>query len=270
MYTIATLHQLRQRLGLSAADTADDPRLLTTLQAATAQMEAAALRRFIPRRVSIGHTINPRYPTELVLVDDLLELDSLLSGDGHTIAPEYIVTIPDSAHDGPVALVQLVDGASFIWTETPLQAVTVSGIWGWHDRWSQAWRGSSDTVQDASLDSTTTTLTVTDADGLDAHGTMPRFQVGQLLRLGTEYLWVMGVDTVNDMLTVKRGANGTPAAAHDQYTAIEIYQPPLDVEMLCLRWALWLYKEPDNRPVSSAPLQLSAALGALRRVGVRS
>ncbi len=270
MYTIATLQQLRQRLGLSADDSADDPRLLAALQAATAQMEAAAVRRFIPRRVSIGHTINPRYPTELVLVDDLLELESLVNEDGNAITPESIVIIPDAACDGPVALIELIDGASFIWTETPLQAVTVSGIWGWHDRWSQAWRGSSDTVQDVALDSITTTLTVTDADGLDAHGTMPRFQVGQLLRLGTEYLWVTGVDTANDTLTVKRGANGTTAVAQAQYTAIEIYQPPLDVEMLCLRWALWLYKEPDNRPFSSTPLQLSAALGALRRVGARS
>jgi hypothetical protein len=270
MYTIATLQQLRQRLGLSPDDTADDPRLLAALQAATAQMEAAALRRFIPRRVSIGHTLNPRYPTELVLVDDLLELDTLVNGDGRTIAPEHIVTVPHSAYDGPVALVELIEGESFVWTETPVQAITVSGIWGWHDRWSQAWRGSSDTVQDAALDSTTTTLTVTDADGLDAHGTIPRFQVGQLLRLGSEYVWVTGVDTVNNTLTVKRGANGTTAAAHAQYTAIEIYQPPLDVEMLCLRWALWLYKEPDNRPFSSTPLQLSAALGALRRVGARS
>ena len=174
MYTIATLQQLRQRLGLSPTDTADDPRLLAALQAATAQMEAAAVRRFIPRRVSIGHTLNPRYPTELVLVDDLLELDTLVNGDGRTIAPEHIVTVPDSGHDGPVALIELIEGESFVWAESPVQAITVSGIWGWHDRWSQAWRGSSDTLQNAALDSATTTLTVANADGLDAHGTMPR------------------------------------------------------------------------------------------------
>lgn len=270
MYTIATLQQLRQRLGLSLDDTADDNRLLAALQAATAQMEAAAVRRFIPRRVTIAHTLNPRYPTELVLIDDLLELETVVNGDGNVIAPEKIMTIPDVAQDGPIGLLQLLDGEAFVWEQSPVQAITISGIWGWHDRWSQAWRASSDSLQDAALDSDTTTLTVTDADGVDAHGTAPRFQVGQLLRLENEYVSVIGVDVETNLLTVLRGANGTVAAAHDQYTPIEIYQPPLDVEILCLRWALWLYKEPDNRPFSSTPLQLSAALGALRRVGARS
>ncbi len=270
MYTIATLQQLRQRLSLSPDDTSDDSRLLAALQAATAQMEAAAVRRFIPRRVTIAHTINPRYPTEMVLIDDLLELEMVVNGDGNSIAPETILTIPDVGQDGPIGLLQLVDGEAFVWEKSPLQAITISGVWGWHDRWSQAWRASSDSVQDAALDSSITSLTVSDANGLDAHGTTPRFQVGQLLRLEGEYMSVIGVDMATNVLSVLRGANGTVASAHDQYTPIEIYQPPLDVEILCLRWALWLYKEPDNRPFSSTPLQLSAALGALRRVGARS
>jgi hypothetical protein len=37
--------------------------------------------------------------------------------------------------------------------------------------------------------------------------------------------------------------------------------------MLCLRWALWLYKEPDGRGFAVTPAALTAALGGLRRVG---
>lgn len=270
MYTIATLHQLRQRLGLGADDTADDARLLAALQAATAQMEAAAGRRFLPRRASIAHTIHPRNPAELLLDDDLLALENVTHGDGQSIDPAQIIAIPDDGLDGVIGLLRLIQGAAFLWAESPIQAVNITGIWGWHDRWSQAWRDTGDTVQANPLSAGATSISVTDVDGSDTHGDAPRFQVGQLLRIGAEYLAVTGVDSTADTLVVLRGVNGTEAAAHDAGTPVHRYQPPLDVEILCLRWALWLYKEPDNRAFSTTPTQLSGALGGLRRVGVRS
>ncbi len=270
MYTIATLHHLRQRLGLGAADTAEDIRLLAALEAASAQIETAAGRRFQPRQVTIRHTINPRYPTELVLVEDLLQLDGLINGDGSSIDLDHVLTLPDSTPDGIIAVLQLTAGAAFVWQDTPISAVSVAGLWGWHDRWSQAWYASGDTVQNNPLNGSSASLSVTDADGADSSGEAPRFQVGHLLRIEEEYLRVLAVNPAGNTLTVLRAANGTSATSHHQGTSIEVYQPPLDVEMLCVRWAQWLYKEPDNRAFAPAPTSLSGALAGLRREVVGS
>jgi hypothetical protein len=264
MYTIATLDQLRRRLGLDSG--ADDARLLAALQAASAQIERLAGRRFTPRFATLEHNINPRRVTELLLDDDLLALESLVCSDGTVIPPENVLLLPDG--DGPAGAIWLVGGRAFTWAETPLRAAAVTGVWGW----SLAWRESGDTVQDAALTADDTIITVDDADAADIAGDSPRFQVGHLLRIGDEYVRVLAV-IVNtqgdDTLTVLRGVNGTQPAAHDQGTPIDTFQPAPDVEMLVLRWAAWLYKEPDSRTSGGLPPALVRDLAPLRRVGVK-
>lgn len=266
MYTLATLHQLRQRLGLGEGDTGDDPRLLAALQAASAQIEQAAGRRFSPRLATLEQSVHPRHSDELLLSDDLLQLESIINGDGSSIDPLDVITLPEWTMDGPISVLRLTGGQIFTWQTSPLRAVQVTGLWGWHDRWSRAWRDSADTVQDT-LSSAALTLTVSDADGTDSHAVSPRFQVGQLLRIEEEYLRVLAVNPATNVLTVLRGINGTSAAAHAPGTRIDIYQPALEVEILCLRWASWLYKEPDTRAFATLPSALTTALGGLRRVG---
>ena len=268
MYTLATLYQLRQRLGLSDSETSEDGRLLSALQPASAQIEQAAGRRFTPRLATIEHDIT--HSDELLLRDDLLELDTLTNGDDSSMDTSDVLTLPESTMDGPISVLRLIDGQAFTWDESPLRAVRVTGLWGWHDRWSRAWRSSSDTVQDNPLSSSATTLTVSDADGTDSYNQAPRFQVGQLLRIEDEYVRVLAVNIMTNALTVLRGQHGTTAAAHVQTTTIDIFEPVLEVEILCLRWANWLYKEPDRNTFAIAPSQLTAALNGLRRVGVRA
>lgn len=263
MYTFCTLHQLRQRLGLAASDTADDTRLLEAAQIAAAQIERAAERRFCPRRAAIRHSITGG--VELLLDDDLLELAALTNGDGSALSVANALLLPA---DGPAGVLRLIGGSAFIWTDTPLNAVTVSGVWGWHDRWSAAWRGSADTVRDNPLAAAAATLTVADADGADSLGEAPRFQVGRLLKIEDEYLWVLAVNTTTNVVAVQRGANGTTAAAHPLDTPISLYQPPADVTALALRRAAWLYREADN-PAFAAD-SLIEALAGLRRVGVKA
>ncbi|MBI5671121.1 MAG: hypothetical protein HZC41_24255 [Chloroflexi bacterium] len=263
MYTLSTLHQLRQRLGLADSDTADDARLLEALHTATAQIERAAERRFCPRRADVKHSItNSR---ELLLDDDLLELVALTNGDGSAIPTANALLLPP---DGPAGALRLVGGSAFTWAETPVNAITVTGIWGWHDHWDEAWRGAADTVRDNPLAAGATILTVADADGADSMGEAPRFQVGQLLKIEDEYLWVLAVNPTTNVLTVQRGANGTTAAPHALNTPVSVYQPPADVAALALRRAAWLYKEPDNP--AFAPDSLEEALASLRRLGVKA
>ncbi len=264
MYTIATLYQLRQRLGLASTETADDPRLWLALRTAAAQIERAAGRRFCPRLATIQHNFTSSL--ELLLDDDLLDLTSLTNGDGSSITLTDVILVPD---EGPSSALRLIGSSLFTWNTTPLQAINVTGTWGWHDRWSGAWRGSGDTVQNNPLSSSATSITVVSAGGADSASESPRFQAGHLLKIESEYIRVLAVNTSTNMLTVLRGVNGTVAASHALNTPIYTYQPAADALNLALRWASWLYKEPDSAAFSAAPGNLKDSIAALRRIGVK-
>jgi hypothetical protein len=262
MYTLATLYQLRARLGLAANETADDARLLNALAAATTQIERATGRRFLPRKAILAQDFTGS--TELLLDDDLLELTSVTNGDASAISLSDVLTIPA---DGPAGLLHLTGSTAFTWKLLKRQAITVTGTWGWHDQWATAWRDSGDTVQNNPLSSGATTLTVASASAADAAGESPRFQVGHLLKIDGEYLWVLGIS--GNALTVARAANGSAAVSHAQNTPVYTYQPPADLAALALRWAAWLYREPDSAAFASAPDTLLAAVAHLRRTAVR-
>jgi hypothetical protein len=108
-----------------------------------------------------------------------------------------------------------------------------------------------------------------DADGTDVAGITPRFQVGQIVQIESEYLSILAVNTATNVLTVQRGQHGTTAVTHAQGSAISIYQPPRAVENLCLRVAAWLYREPNTVNGTAMPPMLASSLATLRRVRVR-
>lgn len=254
MYTLATPDQLRSRLRLDPDDGADDERLWRALTAATARIERDSGRRFTPRRATLPH--NPRHPRDLILLDDLLQLQRLTNGDGAGIDLRDTETLPAAA-EGSVSVLRLRGERRF----SGPAAVQVRGIWGWHERWSQAWRRDVDQLQDASLTAAATTLQVADGG---------RFQPGHLLRLGDEYLRLLSRDTAGRRLQVQRGAQGTTAAAHSRGSAIDVYQPPPNVMLLCLRLASWLHREPDRSPAADLPADVASELRALRRESAAS
>lgn len=258
MYVLSTLFALQQHIGLDATDSSEDARLLDALVAASAVIERRAQRSFQARVATIDHTIDLRNVTELLLTDDLLSLHSVTNGDGREI------DVSDVVHASAGHL-RLTNGEAFVYDDTPEDAIAVTGVWGYHPNYSVAWSDSGDTVQDASLSADATTISVTDADA----GAVPRFQVGQLLRIDDEYLHLIAVDTDTNTLTVKRGVQGTTAAVHNNGASIEVYQVPADVAQLALRWALWLYREPDSF-TQTLPAILLDSLDGLRRFTVRS
>lgn len=261
MNTIATLYRLREHLGFASEDTAEDSRLRLALAAATTLIQRYAGRQFVPRQATLAHSVNREDAARLLLTDDLLALTSVTNGDGSTIAPEDIQVLAGG-------MLALINGVAFNYDATPVNALEVAGIWGWHDDWGQAWLTSGDSVQNNPLSSSATSLTVSDADGVDGNGQTPRFQVGQLLSIEAEYVRVTVVNTATNVLTVQRGVNGTTAASHAQNTAIAVYSPPRDAELLCLRVAAWLYQEPNTVNGNAIPPMLRPMLDTLRRVRV--
>ncbi|MBN2469815.1 MAG: hypothetical protein JXN59_03735 [Anaerolineae bacterium] len=238
MITYASLPRFRERLGL-AADTTEDTRLLLALRHATAQIDRYTARRFAP--VVQTRRYVPRQPYTLRLEIYLLALHALTLPDGTAADLASVRLLPEG--DGAKVAIVLPAGGPLRFTTgaAPDAAVTVTGTWGTHTAWSEAWLASGDTVQAAPLAADATTIAVADAAGADGLGLAPRFSAGQLLRLGEEYLHVIGVEA--NTLHVIRGVRGTEAASHPAGTPLAIYAPPPDVQALCLRWAAWLYQQ---------------------------
>jgi len=237
----ATLDEARRYLGLNTAQRGDDDLLLMMLGAASRLIESYAGRRFYPQRATRRYAVSD--PLVLLLDDDLLALHSLTNGDGQPLPLDAVHLHPA----GMVASSLSVDRtrAAFVHTGDPLEAIAVEGTWGYHPAWASAWQDSGDAVQDDPLSAGATTLTVDDVSAPPPGGYGWRFAVGQLLRIGEEYLHVLAVDEETDALTVARAANGTTAATHARGTAIAIYRPPEDVRQACLRVTHWLYRQPD-------------------------
>lgn len=246
MTTLVRLDQLRAHLGFDAGQTADDDRLRLALAAAAAALERAAGRRFEPRRESLRHEGGGRL---LILADDLLTVEAVIDGAGCILGPEAVEALPTGA--GSFSLLRRVDGERF---RAP---VTVTGIWGWHDRRAEAWLPTGATLVDDPLSVDALTLTASAAVG---------FEAGHLLRIGAEYVRVESV--AGAALTIARGVNGTTPADHLAGSVIVRYVPPAEVMALCLRWAAWLYREADQPLGAAAPPALLASLAGLRRLVV--
>jgi len=227
MYSIATLHEFRRHLQLT--DTDADADLRQALENASHLIESLTQRRYCPaletRRLPID-AVNPR---ELILPDDLLDLISIESDQG-ILSKDTLRLVPNRP-DLPASVLILNEGEVFS------GELSITGIWGWHDRWTQAWRKSGDQIRGSTLNASAAWITVDDVDGENQDGISPRFQVGQLLRMESEYIRLIAIDREGNRLRVLRGVNGTEAVSHAAGTPIETYRAASAIRDLCLRYA---------------------------------
>lgn len=114
------------------------------------------------------------------------------------------------------------------------RSVKITGIWGCTDDRNLMWEDSGDTSENNPLASSGTSLTVNDVDGADRWGITPRFQVGQLLKIESEYVEITATSPTGNTATIVRGLNGSTAASHAQNTTIYIWRPPADVKQACI------------------------------------
>ncbi|MDL1902983.1 hypothetical protein FBR02_19720 [Anaerolineae bacterium CFX9] len=253
LYTFATLDDLRLHLGLLPDETRDDRRLLDLLTAASAGIEQFTGRRFLPRRAV--YTLDaPASGTVLALPDDLLQLISISDARG-AIPLEEIGLTPDHP---PYAALESLTG--WQWQSRRRDAITVTGLWGWHGAWASAWYGSGDEVRDDPLTGASTVMQVVDVAGADTFARAPRFQIGQVLRIGDEFMQVLGINAEANLLTLRRAVLGTTNTVHTRFQSITIYLPPPAVAQAALLWAEALYRGHESPPPDAlaliAPLRL--------------
>lgn len=124
--------------------------------------------------------------------------------------------------------------------------VEVSGRWGFREVFEDTGAGIS---QGAPLGPAGTSLTVTDGGG---------FAAGQTIQVGGEQLYVIAV--ANNILTVRRGVNGTISGTYVGGEPISRCQYPGAVVEACLLQALLLWQRrdasraaPDHRTAAAGP-----------------
>jgi hypothetical protein len=265
-----TLTQVRAYRSLVAGETVDDAKLQGFIRGACQFIDTYCGRRFDVRRETrlLDYPIRARsafgvYNAQawvdamnaagelgqgvLRMDADLLSVETLLNGDGTTIANTDYVLEPANASVRHTT--RLLASAGVMWQPGTNgrreQVISVTGLWGYHPDYASAWADSLDTVRDNPLTIGATSLTVTDADGVSADLQTPRFQSGQLLKIESEFVSVVAVNTTSNVLTIKRAANGTVAAAHAQSTPIVIYRPSENIVQAALRLVAWRYTQKD-------------------------
>lgn len=256
----ATLHQVRESIGNLDGNTAGDALLLKYLRWATDFINHYKGRRYDVRLATIPHdapiargssfgVFDRAYSAgeavpSLILQDDLLDLVELTNGDGEEIVAGSYVLQPNRST--PYSVLKLRGGEQWRANEDGniAGALSVTGLWGYHTDYENAFVDSLDTVLNNPLTAGGKTITIDDAGGVAADLESPRFQVGQLLRIEDEFLYLVGVQ--DKSLTVVRGYNGTTAAAHAQGTKIEIYRPEGFIVQACERLVKWRYTQRDT------------------------
>lgn len=119
--------------------------------------------------------------------------------------------------------------------------VTIAGTWGYNADYANAWIDSGQDIPAGGITGSATSFTVTDVDGANALGLTPALSAGNLIQVDSEWMEVTATDTTTNTVTVRRGVNGSTAAAHTAGTAIYTYQVEEQVMRATARQAGLLY-----------------------------
>jgi len=262
MNQYVTLQNLRQYLGHENSLVKDNQLLTRVCIEASRMMDIPQRRReFFPHYET--YYWDYRHADDPLLLDrDLLEVSALTTRNtAVTITSANYFLMNGYSHTRtPYSVIALNDGTTcWEYDATRRQANAVTGIWGYHNDWANAWGDSGDTVQDAPLLVGGTALTITNAAAADERELNPVFQVGQLIRFGAtstaEYAQITAI--VGAVLTIVRGVNGSTAAEQANATTIYIYRPQDDIVLATTIIAAHLYRRKDSigtiddRPLAS-------------------
>lgn len=206
------------RGGQNSVDPFDDTVIEHLLKAASRHLDSNTARHFIPYietryfDVPASDSVDPR---ALKLDDDLLEVITLTNGD-NTVIPSTEYTLRPR-NQSPYSAIRLVDNSTFYWASDGAgdthDVIAVYGVWGYHDRYAQAWKNVTTAAE--GMDATELDYDVTDG---------AQFSAGHLIRFDNE-LACVGSKSVNTLTLLKRGENYSTAATHLTGINVSVWQP---------------------------------------------
>jgi len=80
----------------------------------------------------------------------------------------------------------------------------MAGVWGYNSDYLQAWQ-AVDVITVVGINSSVTSFTVADVDGVDVYGVTPRISAGNYVLIDSEVMLVTATNTTTNTVTVKRG-----------------------------------------------------------------
>ena len=249
MTLYATLAEARTEN--KATNTVDDDALVFNLRAVSRRIDSLLTKRKRPFFAPYIETRTVPLRDEQVegninvywLQDHLLALSSLTYNETSMVLNTDYALYPSST--APLRGLRLKSWSkswdAFVCCNEnyPVPILSIAGTWGYHDDYANAWL-SVDTLS-AGINSSTTTLTVADVDGDNAYGEAPRISAGHLLKIDDEYLEVIATNTGTNAVTVRRGVNGSTAAAHASGDTVFVWRVMDEIRRVTARQAAMLY-----------------------------
>ncbi len=213
------------------------PVMMQYARTASSKVERITGREFMPRietryfDARNSNLLGPHIDSSRETMDldqPILVLTTTVLGDSTSLTTDTDVRLSPRGSE-PAFELQIYFPQTARWTDYTddfIDAIAITGIWGWRDRYSiEGWQLSGDAIKTTALTAvaTDTTVKVTDADGTNWIGDTPRFDRGMLIRIDSEYMSVVSTNTTDNELTVIRAARGSTLATHDIAATIDVF-----------------------------------------------
>lgn len=115
--------------------------------------------------------------------------------------------------------------------------VSIAGTWGYHSDYPNAWIDTLQVIPVANLTISAISFVVANVDAPNSLGLTPALSAGNLIQVDSEWMEVVSTDITTNAVTVRRGVNGSTAAAHTAGTAIYSFQVEEQIKRATYRQA---------------------------------
>lgn len=245
---LARLRQYIQLDSLASANTEDDAILFRLLNRASRAIDTYTRRKFYPTSETQFYDYNES--RQVRFGDDLVSLTTVKYLNGACTVASGVMWLAAgrdwNRRPADRLILDQSTGSVLNFTGTPQRAIEVEGIWGYHENWNDAWVNTGACLG-ADYVASGGSLNIAGAGSVgagasDVFGDYPRIAVGDLLRIGDQFLQVTGgAASGNGTVVVKPYANGTAAASHASGASITRFYSEPDIEWCALRLAAWRF-----------------------------
>ena len=203
---------------------------------------------FYTRKITPTKGIINSYRATLTLGDMLLECTSITVGGTSYSYGSQILPYPNDGTT-PIRALRIASPSSGplqTWypcctsPDTWFESIQVTGFWGMRTNYATMGFWDSGLTCPA-LTATQLSFTTQAFNGLDPYYRTPILSPGNLIRVDNELMEVTNTSANTTDLNVIRGAQGTTAVAHNNGTAIKVFEPEEDIQGVATDQAALLY-----------------------------
>lgn len=221
-------------------DTNDDAVISILLDSASRFIDVETRRKFYP--TIEAHLFDIPSDRHVYLDADLLEVIEFLNGDATAInATNYTLRSSRPPH----WCISLKDVSTVAWnfpaSGSSEQVLSLNGVWGYHEQYTQRGWAQVGTLSAAITDTTTLAFSATTGHSITAE---------MIVKIGDEIYNVVTAAT-NTITPVKRGDNGSTAATHLISAPIYAWQPMEGAKQSCLEIAHSSYERRFGKNTSN-------------------